>query len=109
MHPLLLFDSRIPGELERVHKAGWDIMETSVKLGGTISGEHGIGQEKQEAMKMIFSSDDLNTQQTVKLAFDPGNVLNPNTEKLLSKKMQPWSLAKALVWLPELHQPGLPE
>jgi len=85
MHPLLLFDSRNPGELERVHKAGWDIMEVSVKLGGTISGEHGIGREKQDAMKMIFSGDDLNTQQTVKLAFDPGNVLNPNKVIPLSK------------------------
>ena len=85
MHPLLLFDSRNPGELDRVHKAGWDIMEVSVNLGGTISGEHGIGQEKQEAMKMIFSGDDLNTQQTVKLAFDPENVLNPNKVIPLSK------------------------
>ncbi|MBU0464234.1 MAG: FAD-binding protein [Proteobacteria bacterium] len=85
MHPLLLFDSRNPGELEKVHKAGWDIMKACVELGGTISGEHGIGREKQEAMKMIFSGDDLNTQQTVKLAFDPGNVFNPNKVIPLSK------------------------
>jgi len=85
MHPLLLFDSRNEGELEKVHKAGWDIMEACVALGGTISGEHGIGQEKQNAMRMIFSSDDLNTQQTVKLAFDPENRLNPNKVIPLSK------------------------
>jgi glycolate oxidase subunit GlcD len=85
MHPLLLFDSRNEGELEQVHKAGWDIMEACVALGGTISGEHGIGQEKQEAMQMIFSGDDLNTQQTVKLAFDPENLLNPNKVIPLSK------------------------
>ena len=85
MHPLLLFDSRNEGELEQVHKAGWDIMKACVDLGGTISGEHGIGREKQEAMKMIFSGDDLNTQQTVKFAFDPENILNPNKVIPLSK------------------------
>ncbi|MBU0968991.1 MAG: FAD-binding protein [Proteobacteria bacterium] len=78
LHPLLVFDSRNPGALDQVHKAGWEIMVACVELGGTISGEHGIGREKQEAMRMIFSSDDLNTQQTVKMAFDPGNVLNPH-------------------------------
>jgi len=78
LHPLLMFDSRNPEELELVHKAGWDIMKACVELGGTISGEHGIGREKQKAMRMIFSGDDLNTQQTIKSAFDPQNVLNPN-------------------------------
>ena len=78
LHPLLMFDSRNPKELEQVHKAGWDIMKACVELGGTISGEHGIGREKQKAMRMIFSGDDLNTQQSIKSAFDPQNVLNPN-------------------------------
>ncbi|MBE0586373.1 MAG: FAD-binding protein [Desulfofustis sp.] len=77
LHPLLMFDSRNPKELEQVHKAGWDIMAVCAELGGTISGEHGIGHEKQEAMHMIFSGNDLNTQQDVKLALDPANVLNP--------------------------------
>ena len=78
LHPLLLFDSRNPAELEQVHKAGWDIMKVCVELGGTISGEHGIGREKQAGMRMIFSGDDLNTQQGLKLSFDPQNLLNPN-------------------------------
>ncbi|WP_022664812.1 FAD-binding oxidoreductase [Desulfospira joergensenii] len=78
LHPLLLFDSRNPKELEQVHKAGWEIMNACVELGGTISGEHGIGREKQPAMHMIFSGDDLNTQRAVKSAFDPNNILNPN-------------------------------
>lgn len=78
LHPLLLFDSRNPEELDQVHKAGKDIMTACVELGGTISGEHGIGREKQAAMRTIFSGDDLNTQQAVKLAFDPQNILNPN-------------------------------
>jgi glycolate oxidase subunit GlcD len=78
LHPLLMFDSRNQQELEQVHKAGFEIMELCADLGGTISGEHGIGHEKQEAMHMVFSGNDLNTQQAVKLALDPGNVLNPN-------------------------------
>ncbi len=78
LHPLLLFDSRNPDEVENVHKAGWDIMTACVELGGTISGEHGIGSEKQDAMQMVFSEQDLKTQQTLKLALDPDNRLNPN-------------------------------
>ena len=77
LHPLLLFDSRDTDQLHRVEKAGWEIMEACVKLGGTISGEHGIGLEKQEAMRMVFSEDDFHAQRALKHAFDPQNVLNP--------------------------------
>ena len=77
LHPLLLFDSRDTDQLHRVEKAGWEIMEACVKLGGTISGEHGIGLEKQEAMRLVFSEDDFNAQRALKRAFDPDNVLNP--------------------------------
>ncbi len=77
LHPLLLFDSRDADQLHRVEKAGWEIMEACVKLGGTISGEHGIGLEKQEAMRMVFSEDDFHAQRALKQAFDPANLLNP--------------------------------
>jgi len=77
LHPLLLFDSRDTDQLHRVEKAGWEIMEACVKLGGTISGEHGIGLEKQEAMRMVFSEDDFKVQRSLKRAFDPDNLLNP--------------------------------
>lgn len=77
LHPLLMFDSRDEKELAQVHKAGWEIMEVCAELGGTISGEHGIGREKQEGMKMIFSGHDLNTQQQIKLTLDPNNLMNP--------------------------------
>lgn len=77
LHPLLMFDSRNKEELAQVHKAGWDIMEACADFGGTISGEHGIGHEKQEAMTMVYSGNDLNTQQDVKLALDPANLMNP--------------------------------
>jgi glycolate oxidase subunit GlcD len=77
LHPLLLFDSRDADQLHRVEKAGREILEACVRLGGTISGEHGIGLEKQEAMRLVFSEDDFHDQRALKRAFDPDNVLNP--------------------------------
>ena len=77
LHPLLMFDSRNEEELKQVHKAGTAIMEVCAELDGTISGEHGIGHEKQEGMRMIFSGHDLNTQQVVKLSLDPNDLMNP--------------------------------
>ena len=77
LHPLLLFDSRNPTEVKRVHQAGKEIMEACVALGGTITGEHGIGMEKMEAMRMIFSEDDLDLQRQLRGALDPDDLLNP--------------------------------
>jgi FAD/FMN-containing dehydrogenase len=77
LHPLLMFDSRNAAEVDQVHKAGWDIMKICAEFGGTISGEHGIGEEKRDAMTMVFSGHDLNTQRKVKKALDPKDLLNP--------------------------------
>jgi glycolate oxidase subunit GlcD len=77
LHPLILFDSRDPEQLERVHQAGWEIMQACVELGGTISGEHGIGLEKLEAMRFVFSDDDIDAQRSLQDAFDPRHLLNP--------------------------------
>jgi glycolate oxidase subunit GlcD len=77
LHPLIFFDSRDADQLARVEKAGWQIMQTCADLGGTISGEHGIGQEKLEAMRMVFSEADLAAQRGIKAAFDPNHLLNP--------------------------------
>ena len=77
LHPLILFDSRDPDQLERVHAAGWEIMQACVALGGTISGEHGIGLEKMEAMRLVFSDDDIDAQRSLQQAIDPLRVLNP--------------------------------
>ena len=77
LHPLLLFDSRDEDQLHRVEKAGWEIMQACVDLGGTISGEHGIGMEKREAMRMVFSEVDFEVQRGLKRSFDPKNRLNP--------------------------------
>jgi len=77
LHPLIFFDSRDPDQLERVKKAGWEIMVACVDLGGTISGEHGIGLEKMDAMGLVFTEEDFEAQRSLKRAFDPDNRLNP--------------------------------
>ena len=77
LHPLIFFDSRDADQLNRVKKAGWEIMEACVELGGTISGEHGVGLEKMEAMRLIFSEQDFAAQRGLQLAFDPVQLLNP--------------------------------
>ena len=78
LHPLLLFDAREPGALERVHAAGDEIITISLAAGGVLSGEHGIGLEKREHMAALFSVDDLDAQARLRDAFDPDGVANPH-------------------------------
>ncbi|MGW8285947.1 MAG: FAD-linked oxidase C-terminal domain-containing protein [Candidatus Deferrimicrobiaceae bacterium] len=77
LHPLILFDERDEDEFARVHKVANEIMEVCVEMGGTISGEHGIGVEKLKGMSMVFSDRDLITMNQVKAAFDPVERFNP--------------------------------
>ncbi len=77
LHPLILFDSQVPGEVERVRKAGHEILQVCAEVGGTISGEHGIGVEKQEEMALIFSDVDLRIMQQVRQAWNPDQLFNP--------------------------------
>jgi glycolate oxidase len=77
LHPLLLFDSRRPGILERVHQAGAEIVTASLAAGGVLSGEHGIGLEKQPYMHLMFSADDLDHQERLRRGFDPACRANP--------------------------------
>ena len=86
LHPLIFFDSRDADQMARVKKAGWEIMKACVALGGTISGEHGIGLEKMEAMRLVFSEDDFDAQRSLKRAFDEGNRLNPGKVIPASKR-----------------------
>ena len=71
LHPLLVFDKREPGVIERVHAAGEEIVRVSVAAGGVLSGEHGIGLEKRDCMPLLFSDDDLDPQARLREAFDP--------------------------------------
>jgi len=77
LHPLILFDWRDAEQKARVMKAGMEILELCVQLGGTISGEHGVGLEKMDAMHLILSPDDIQAQLKVKRAFDPADLANP--------------------------------
>jgi glycolate oxidase len=77
LHPLLLFDRRIDGVLDRVHAAGAEILQVSLDAGGALSGEHGIGVEKQKYMSQMFSDDDLDHQERLRRAFDPTCRSNP--------------------------------
>jgi glycolate oxidase len=77
LHPLLVFDGREPGVLERVHEAGTQIVAASVAAGGVLSGEHGIGLEKRDLMPLLFSPDDLEYQRVLRCAFDPDGMSNP--------------------------------
>jgi glycolate oxidase len=77
LHPLLLFDARQPGVMERVHAAGEEIVRVSLDAGGVLSGEHGIGLEKRDLMPLLFGPDDLDAQARLREAFDPDGVANP--------------------------------
>jgi FAD/FMN-containing dehydrogenase len=77
LHPLLVFDKREPGILERVHRAGAEIVKESVALGGVLSGEHGIGLEKRDYMPLMFDENDLAAQKRIRDAFDPLGLANP--------------------------------
>ena len=77
MHPIILFDARKPGDLEKAQKAGEDILAYCVSVGGSITGEHGVGMEKMELMPLLFSADTLAMMAGIKSVFDPDGRLNP--------------------------------
>ncbi len=78
LHPLLIFDRRDARQVQAVIDAGTEILRACIALGGTISGEHGIGYEKRETLSLVFSSDDLAAMANVRDVFDPGRLFNPD-------------------------------
>ncbi len=77
LHPLIVFDRRVAGTLERVRLAGGEIITACVAAGGMLSGEHGIGLEKRDYMGMVFSDADLDAQARLRDVFDPTHACNP--------------------------------
>jgi len=77
LHPIILFDARKPGELDRARRAGEDILEYCIAAGGSITGEHGIGMEKMELTGHLFSDETLDTMRRFKELFDPTCHFNP--------------------------------
>lgn len=77
MHPLIMFDANKPGDLEICEAFGADILKLCVEVGGCLTGEHGVGIEKRDLMRVQYSADDLDIQMAVKDVFDPRWLLNP--------------------------------
>jgi glycolate oxidase len=78
LHPLVLYDRAVPGQEQLALDLSYRILHLCVDNGGSISGEHGVGKEKQEALGYMFSEPDLATMQLVRCAFDPDNISNPD-------------------------------
>ena len=78
LHPLIMFDANEPGCFERAEKFGADILTLCVEVGGCLTGEHGVGVEKRELMKVQFNPIELDQQRRIKSAWDPEWLLNPS-------------------------------
>ncbi|MGH7858460.1 MAG: FAD-linked oxidase C-terminal domain-containing protein, partial [Candidatus Binatia bacterium] len=78
IHPILLYDERNPGEVERVLAAGREILEACVRLGGSLTGEHGIGVEKMHLLPLLFDENDVALMRRVREVFDPERRCNPH-------------------------------
>jgi glycolate oxidase len=77
LHPLVLFDDVQPGQREHAEELSGDILRLCVELGGSITGEHGVGSDKAAFMADMFDADDLDTMHIVRCAFDPSGISNP--------------------------------
>ncbi|HKM91084.1 MAG TPA: FAD-linked oxidase C-terminal domain-containing protein [Candidatus Acidoferrales bacterium] len=78
LHPLVLYDRRIPGQEHAAEQLALRILELCIEAGGSITGEHGVGEEKKQMMSKMYSEPDLETMQLVRCAFDPLQLSNPN-------------------------------
>jgi glycolate oxidase len=76
LHPLVMYDANKPGDMEKAEQAGAEILKLCVSVGGCLTGEHGVGIEKRDLMKVQFTDDDLAVQLRIKSVFDPGWLLN---------------------------------
>ena len=77
LHPLILYDSNQPGEIQKAEEFGGEILKLCVARGGTITGEHGVGVEKLDAMCAQFTDAELDQFHRLKAAFDPAGLMNP--------------------------------
>ena len=105
LHPLICFDSRSADEVHRVKEAGRELMETCVRAGGSITGEHGVGFDKRELLPLIFSEADMETMLRVRAAFDPTGLCNPGK---IIPMLRGCGEARAVasVGVPALSEPG---
>ena len=106
LHPLILFDANDPDQLHRAELFGADILETSVAMGGTVTGEHGVGVEKLNSMCVQFSTEENEQMFGIKRAFDAKGLLNPG--KVIPTKHRCAEYGKMLVRAGKLSHPDLP-
>ena len=106
LHPLILFDANVGDELERAEAFGADILRLCVKVGGVLTGEHGVGVEKRDLMPEMFSKTDLAVQQRVKCAFDAKGLLNPG--KVFPTLHRCAELGRMVVHKGQVNFPDLP-
>ena len=106
LHPLILFDANDADQLRRCELFGADILETSVAMGGTVTGEHGVGVEKLNSMCVQFSAEENAQMFGLKYAFDPGGLLNPG--KVIPTLNRCAEYGKMLVRGGQIKHPELP-
>ena len=106
LHPLILFDANDPDQLHRCELFGADILETSVAMGGTVTGEHGVGVEKLNSMCVQFSAEENAQMFAIKHAFDPRALLNPG--KVIPTLQRCAEYGKMLVRGGQIKHPDLP-
>ena len=106
LHPLIMFDANDPDQLHRCERFGAEILETSVAMGGTITGEHGVGIEKLSSMCVQFSAEENAQMFALKTAFDPTGMLNPG--KVIPTLHRCAEYGKMLVRSGQLQHPDLP-
>ena len=106
LHPLILFDANDPDQLHRCELFGADILETSVTMGGTVTGEHGVGIEKVNSMCVQFSAEENEQMFGLKRAFDPHSLLNPG--KVIPTLHRCAEYGKMLVRAGQISHPDLP-
>ena len=106
LHPLILFDANDPDELRRCEEFGADILRLCVRVGGVLTGEHGVGIEKRDLMGEQFTEIDLDQQMRVKCAFDPDHLLNPG--KVFPKLRRCAELGRLVVTQNKIPFPDIP-
>jgi glycolate oxidase len=77
LHPMICYDERVPGEFERALEANEEILHACIALGGTVTGEHGVGLDKAEKLALLFGPEDLEVMRAVRRVFDPRGLMNP--------------------------------
>jgi glycolate oxidase len=95
LHPLVLYNVNDPGEREKAEQCGFEILKLCVEVGGCLTGEHGVGIEKRDLMRVQFGRADLDQQVRLKLAFDPNWLLNPAKVFPLDLRPRPAASAAA--------------